>query len=266
MTAGGTALGTPAEYTRLRGRRWVVAIVGCLLAAAVFPFDAALHDAAVRAFAALGGDIRRELEAWQQFGALVSVLVAAGGIWLLDPKNRGRLLDLLAAWLVVGAAIQGLKMVIGRPRPRLGDASWLPGPLGSTPSPDADPPGVYAAWDLTAPIGSDLWSMPSSHTSAAIVLATFLAVLYPRLMPLLVVLAAAVPVGRVMTGAHWASDVVVGAAIAWPLAHAAVSGWWGVRGLDWLWLRMVDKDAQTRYARMHAGDDGHKAASASERA
>ncbi|MEM7629380.1 MAG: phosphatase PAP2 family protein [Planctomycetota bacterium] len=249
-------MGPPLEYTRRRGLRFGVAIIGVLLTAAAFPFDGAINGFATRAFDALGGDLRRELEAWQQFGAVVSVLVVGACVWLLDPLRRGRLLDLLAAWALVGLAVQGLKMLLGRPRPRLGDPQWLPGPLGSTPLAGADPPGVYHAWDVLAPIGSDLWSMPSSHTSAAVVLATFLAVVYPRLIPLVAVLAGVVGLGRVLTGAHWLSDVVLGAAIAWPLAHAAVSGWWGVRGLDAIWVRFVDRDADPRYVRMRGEMQG----------
>ena len=60
---------------------------------------------------------------------------------------------------------------------------------------------------------SDLWSMPSSHTSAACALACVLARLYPRLIPLMVLLAALVGTARVVLGAHYPSDVIVGATL-----------------------------------------------------
>ena len=57
--------------------------------------------------------------------------------------------------------------------------------------------------------------MPSSHTAHAVVLGVFLARLYPPLKPMAVTLVVLVGVSRVLLGAHYPSDVVVGGAVAW---------------------------------------------------
>ena len=230
--------------------------MGILASLALLSVDGPVSAAARSWGTGLGGDLRRELEALQQFGALGSVLIVAACVWALDPPRRRRLLDLLAAagltWLVVFV----LKILIGRPRPKFDDPGAILGPWGAYPLPDARPPGVYHAWDLSAPISSNLWSMPSSHTSAAVVLAVFLGVLYPRLAWLVGVLVVIVGSARVLLGAHYPSDVVFGGAVAFWIAHAAVTGWWGVRGLDWVWVRAVDRRARPAFDRMYTAPEG----------
>ncbi len=217
------------EYTR--GARWAIAGGLVLAGAAAFPLDPAVYDAVRGLGKSLGGDVVRELEALQQFGGVSSVVIVALVVWLGDPQRRARLLDLLAAFVCTGVVVQALKMIIGRPRPKFDDPGMVLWPFGRYPMPDADPPGVYHAWEVWEDISSDLWSMPSSHTSAAVVLAVFIGVVYPRLRPLAIGLAAVVAVARVLLGAHYPSDVLVGAGVGFLVAHAAVTGGWGQRVL-----------------------------------
>lgn len=242
----------PREYTRGAPWRWGVLAGGILAAGVLFPFDAALFAAASALDARLGGDARGEIEALQQFGAISSVAIVFLCIWLLDPARRARLADLVMATGLTSLVVLGLKILIGRPRPPLHDPGVVLGPFGAYPFPDADPPGVYHAWDLGAPISADLWSMPSSHTSAAVALAVFLALLYPRLIGLVSALAVLVGLARVVLGAHYPSDVIAGGAVGFWIAHAAVSGWWGVRALDWFWVRAVNRRAAPAYPRLYA--------------
>lgn len=225
-------------------RAWLTMLLGLLLAAAVMPLDRWLYDA-VRAVD-LGGDPRRELHAWQQFGAVTSVAVVALVVALVDPPRRRRLLDLAAAYALVGVVVQALKMCIGRPRPRFDDPWFFTGPFGAYPVGPGR--GVLHAWES----GSALWSMPSSHTSAAVTLAVWIAVVYPRLRWPAIALAALVGAARVVFGAHWPSDVIAGAAVAGPLAYLAVSRYWGVRLLDAAWLRLVDRSATPAWPRVAA--------------
>lgn len=162
----------------------------------------------------LGGDLRRELEALQQFGGLGSILLAALLIWTLSPQLRHRLADLAAAAVATSLATFLCKMLIGRPRPRLHemyDAGVVLAPTGVHPFPP--PVGPRHAWEFWQPIGSDLWSFPSSHTSAAAALGVFLAVLYPRATWVWVLLIGIVATARVLLGAHYPSDVAAGAAL-----------------------------------------------------
>ncbi len=217
------------EYTRRV--RWAIAGGLVLAGAGVFPLDPVIYDAVRGVGMTLGGDVVRELEALQQFGGVSSVVIVALVVWLGDPMRRARLLDLLAAFVCTGLVVQALKMIIGRPRPKFDDPGIVLWPFGRYPMPEADPPGVYHAWEIWEDISSDLWSMPSSHTSAAVVLAVFIGVVYPRLRPLAIALAAIVAVARVLLGAHYPSDVLVGAGVGFLVAHAAVSGRWGGRVL-----------------------------------
>lgn len=178
------------------------------------------------------GDLKRELEAIQQFGQGVSLVVIMTAIWLLDPSKRRRLLDLAAAAASTGLLVLFLKMMIGRPRPRpaFNDPLYFLGPLGEYPVKEGV--GVRHAWEFWKGISSDLWSMPSSHTAYAVVMAIFLSRMYPRIKPLAITLASIVGLARVWLSAHYPSDVLVGALAAFSLAPRAIDRSWGQAVLD----------------------------------
>jgi len=199
--------------------RWLLAIpVGALLAAAVFPLDGAI--AGLAGSVRLGGDLRRELETLQQFGQGSAIVLAMLLVWTLDPARRGRLWSYALAMLLTFAVLQPMKMLVARPRPKFGDPGYVPGPFGSYP---IDPEvGVRHGWEMGSGISSDLWSMPSSHAAYAVVMAVFLWRLYPRAGWIFAGLAGIVGVARVILGAHYASDVVMGGAIGLGVAMAVV--------------------------------------------
>jgi membrane-associated phospholipid phosphatase len=178
----------------------------------------------------LGGDLRRELEALQQYGQAFSSLLIAAVIWIQDPVRRRRLADWAAAFILTWLAVFGTKTLIGRPRPKFDDPWRFLGPFGQYPvSPTA---GVRHAWELWGGISSDLWSIPSAHTAYACVMAVFLSALYPRLRWIVWSLAALVGAARILTRAHYPSDVVAGWLIGTTVATLAVSRSWGVAFLD----------------------------------
>lgn len=238
-------------------RRWAIPLTLAPLAfLLVYPFDGLIHAAAQwLAESFLRGDLRREWEAWQQFGAVGSILFVSAAIVLLDRPRARKLLDLYAASLIGLVIYTALKMLIGRPRPRFEDPSTILGPWGAYPlGPER---GIRHAWES----GAELWSLPSSHTVAAVILAWFLARMYPALWPLCLAAAAAVGFGRIVFNAHWASDVVVGVFLGLAIARAAIDGWYGVRGLDWLWRKAVNPLAEPAYPRL-AARMGEEAAAA----
>lgn len=215
-----------------------LAAIGFLV---LFPWDMEISRAArsIR----LGGDVRREFETWQQYGQGVSMVFVAVVIALLDSARRRRLLDLAAAAVVVALAVNFLKMFIGRPRPKFDDATMFLWPTGMYPIEHNGENILAHAYDLGKPISSDLWSMPSSHTAYAVVLSIFLAALYPKLRWLVWGMVVFVGVARVVTGGHWPTDVVIGAAVGYILARPAVYELWGTRFVDWFWLKFVDRKA-----------------------
>jgi membrane-associated phospholipid phosphatase len=98
-------------------------------------------------------------------------------------------IESLLAHGCVGLLVNGLKHLIGRPRPRLthsGEWQWWP------------------SWE------SGLDSFPSGHTSATFAVATVLARHWPRAAWVGYGLATWVALSRVWRGSHFATDVVAG--------------------------------------------------------
>jgi lipid A 4'-phosphatase len=104
-----------------------------------------------------------------------------------------------------GLAVDLLKVVFGRTRPKLlfADGTFDFGWLG---------------------LGADYWSFPSGHTAAVAALATALWCLWPRHVLFYVALAAVVATSRVVTGAHYLSDVVAGGLVAVLVTRAVAHG------------------------------------------
>lgn len=203
---------------------WLWALLGIALTFALLPLDGAVAQWArgIR----IGGDIRRELEVIQQFGSFTSLLITAVVIWAMDPRWRTRLADATAAVLVSIAVTHPAKMLIGRPRPKFNDPEFFCGPFGAYPVKHGL---VASGWEVWRGISSDLASMPSSHTSAAMTLAVVLAWFYPRLRWLVIFLVITVGVARVILQAHYPADVAAGATLGYLAAIVPLARQWGSR-------------------------------------
>src|SRR5262245_16453841 len=114
----------------------------------------------------------------------IAALLAAGG----GPHRRALAVGAAAA-SVASSTLVVLKRRFRRPRP----CDLAPHPLFG---------------DIKAP---DRFSFPSGHTMNAFAINAALALQYPLLAPLLVVVAASIAASRVVLGLHFVSDVVVGA-------------------------------------------------------
>ncbi|MEZ6242622.1 MAG: phosphatase PAP2 family protein [Phycisphaerales bacterium] len=158
---------------------------------------------------------------WYQFlravGYLPTWLVIAGALALLDRRARGigRGVLVMLAPILAGAIAELVKLVIARERPvRDGviqnDAAYVWR-------------GLLSGFSDSSNLG-----MPSSHAAVAFAGAAMLGILFPPLRWLMLALAAGCGLTRLLTGAHFASDVVVGASIgvltAWALGALARPG------------------------------------------
>lgn len=224
--------------------RWWTRVVlpvglGFAAAAALLPIDAAVTKAI--AGIGLGGDLRRELEALQQFGQGASILIGCVAIGLVQPWRFRRVLDWLLAAAIASVLVNGLKTLFGRVRPGYTDDPLaFFGPIGVFERETASGVVPLRAIDLA----SELQSMPSSHTSHAVIAAVFISAIEPRLRWLVVPWAGLVALARIVFGAHWASDVVLGAALGWAVATVVVTRRWGVRLVDTLWRTLIDRRAE----------------------
>lgn len=161
----------------------------------------------------LGGDVRRELEAWQQFGGFTSVVVIVLVVSRLDVLGKSRAIPLVLAPVVSLVMCTVMKIAIGRVRPKHSDMTLFLGPFGSQPVDSSGGPRLVHSWELWQKGHSELWSFPSSHTASAAAIAIVLSCYYPRLRPVVWWLVAIVGFGRIVTGAHYATDVVGGTVV-----------------------------------------------------
>jgi lipid A 4'-phosphatase len=143
-------------------------------------------------------------------GYLVGAAVAFAGMRLAARMKRfAALADRIVAYSALplffftsvaasGLAVDLVKTVAGRTRPKLlfsnGD--------------------YYFGWWGTQ---SDFWSFPSGHTANAIAIALALSMMWPRCRALAALFAALVATSRIVITAHYVSDVVMGAFVAFAI-------------------------------------------------
>ena len=146
------------------------------------------------------------------------------GLGGADGHRALRIAGFLPVWMAIGAALSlhrrqasiGLGLLLSA------GLSGLLAELGKLLIRRARPSASEAYTFL--PLPSDLSTaglgMPSSHTAVAFGGAFLLARLYPRVGPVVVLWAAGCGLTRILDGAHFLSDVVAAAALAWLIARA----------------------------------------------
>jgi undecaprenyl-diphosphatase len=134
------------------------------------------------------------------------VLTAVGWLWSKEKIRKGGIETLLAHGLAA-LIVNGLKHLIGRPRPKF------------THSGD---------WSLAPSMTSGFDSFPSGHSSASFAVATVLAKRFPAIGPLAIAVACFVVLSRVLRGSHFPTDVIGGAVIgvvSGTIAAASLKQW-----------------------------------------
>jgi undecaprenyl-diphosphatase len=192
-------------------RAWVLPALGAAAFAALLPFDGAIHRLVYRSIK-LPGDVARSLDALQQYGQGVVIVIVMAAIWLLDRARRRRLLDYTLAVAVLLLAVNVIKVAAGRPRPGLHAPLGFTGAFGTFTTRKGE---VLSPLPWSGHHSDLLGSIPSSHAAFAFAMSTFLALLYPPIRPLAWTLAVVVGLGRIADGAHHPSDVVLGALLGW---------------------------------------------------
>jgi membrane-associated phospholipid phosphatase len=179
----------------------------------------------------LPGDLARLVDLGEVFGHALSVALILVVMVSLDTVLRqvGRVVAvrwevarLVLATYAGGIVVDGLKLAFTRVRPRatnyasvdsfvetFGTAAWqLAG---------ADMPGAMKK-------SADLMSFPSGHSAVAAGLATVLAWKYPHGWPIFAVLAGLACLQRIVSSAHYPSDVAFGAACGVAMAAVCLAG------------------------------------------
>ena len=137
----------------------------------------------------------------------VSVVLLAVGWFFSKPTVRTAGIETLVAHGIVALLANGLKHLIGRPRPKF----------------------VHSGdWQFTPTLMSGLDSFPSGHTAASFAIATVMAKRFPALGPLCLGLAVFVALSRVLRGSHFPTDVVGGAVLgvlSGSIASAPLKEW-----------------------------------------
>lgn len=137
-------------------------------------------------------------------GSLAFWTPLALAVWL-ESRIRARA-GAMRSWLlllapaVAGLAAEALKILLRRERPRLHDGEW-----------------VFRSF-TDRPFSTSSLGLPSSHTMVAFAGAAILARLFPRAAPVAWGLAAGCGLTRVLSRAHFLSDVAVGALAGWAVA------------------------------------------------
>ena len=159
------------------------------------------------------------LNNFETFGHGLGVAIVLVALHQLDPGRRWAIPRVLACALAAGGAADLLKMVLLRIRP-----NDLPVNFSGT---------VWATFGQWLPMlggNSGTQSFPSAHTATAVGLAAALIWLYPNGRVFFSLLTVLVGCQRIVSGAHYPSDVLVGAAagclVAMFLLHVGrLSAW-----------------------------------------
>jgi membrane-associated phospholipid phosphatase len=140
-------------------------------------------------------------DTFEPFGHGRGIVLLLLALHQLDPKRRWAIPRLAACALAAGGIANLLKLVVARTRPNDLPPDFT-GPVWAT----------FHGWLPQFSIQSSLQSFPSAHTAAAAAFAAALIWLYPQGRLLFTLLAVLVGCQRIVSGAHFPSDVCAGAA------------------------------------------------------
>ena len=163
--------------------------------------------------------VTEQLQRAEVFGYGITVGVILLVVVVLDPEKRSIMPRVALMVFGAGLAADGVKLLMARIRPR-----------------DFEFQGnVWQTFDRWLPFGaggSKFHSFPSGHTATAVGLAVALSALYPRGRWLFGLFAVLAGCQRIVSGAHYPSDVCLAAALGWFVAVGIGRGSLGWLGFD----------------------------------
>jgi membrane-associated phospholipid phosphatase len=200
-----TALTLSAHLERRREISPLLWWCGALAIVGAFALPIDLSVAAFCRNGDLPGDIARVLHLSEVFahGAGIALIMLSAAV--LDPANRRRLPRVAIGAYLAGLLANGGKLLIARTRPDAfsgGDildsfGAWFPFLPGR----------ITEGWNYAEQ------GFPSAHAATAVGFALGLMAVYPRGRWLFVLFATLASLQRISAGAHYPSDVFIGAAI-----------------------------------------------------
>ena len=158
------------------------------------------------------GDAAEVLTVAETFGHGVGAGLALLLVWVLGPTHlRLTIHRLFVASLGAGLAADVIKLLVSRTRPNA---------LGAEIDAFA---GTFVSWFPLLTGTSAVQSFPSAHAATAAGLAIGLSTWFPKGRTLFLALATLTCASRMCVGAHYLSDVLVGAALGIVVARVAVA-------------------------------------------
>ena len=169
------------------------------------PFDVSIAHAMLQDW--MPGELRGIFRRGEIFGHGYGIAAIALTICLLSPKNRSAIPRLILNCLAAGLAVDLLKVMVWRTRPRTYEM------LSSNEGTFVGTIFTTDGWTWAQVMDSSQHSFPSAHTATAVAMAITLAKLFPAGRWWFATLAFLCAMNRIDGGAHFASDVFWGAAI-----------------------------------------------------
>jgi membrane-associated phospholipid phosphatase len=204
-----------------RGKRgWQV---WCLLVAAGFlalGVDVALSRIMVHGHAIHWQGPQREwvhdfLGSFEPFGQPPAIIAVSLAVYLCGGRRRGTAWRIAGSFLLASLAANAVKLCVARVRPN----SFFTQHVGFGGTVLDTFQGIF--WGTAG--GHKYQSFPSAHTTVAVAFALALSAVFPRGRWLFATLAGLVALQRIECGAHYLSDTLFAASLAYAV-HVAVFG------------------------------------------
>jgi membrane-associated phospholipid phosphatase len=235
------------ENRRQAGFRhyWLYSCVFAVLGVFALQFDFALGS--LDNLESIPGDLSRIFDLSELFAHGFGIVLVTIGIWHLVPGKRHFLPRIISCAVLPSLTVQLLKLFFGRVRPLAyiqRDATM------------GFPASIQDTWNGWLPNGAlnleyITQSFASAHTATVCGLAIGLSWVFPRGSRLFIFIAVLASAQRVVSLAHWSSDVCFGAAIALMMAGGLTQNW----GLGYWLGRFEERFAPTEFESTREVDD-----------